>query len=121
MTTTLIAVDTGATNTRLAVGDAAGAFEAAARSERKINTASALLEFIADAVDALPEGNSILLAGGFAGPRDGREINMTNWGGGDRLTVNMFTELGIARCRILNDLEAAASGLLHLLAARVCG
>lgn len=115
MTPTSIAVDTGATHTRLAVGEAGTPFEEAARSEREIDSTRELLEFIAGSMVGLGERGQIVLAGGFAGPSDGHEIRMTNWGDDDPITVNAFADLGVARAVILNDLEAAAWGLVSLL------
>lgn len=119
MTTTLIAVDTGATHTRLAVGDAAAPYEDTVRSRRRIDSSSDLRDFVASAVDALPHDGPILLAGGFAGPREGQELRMTNWDADDRITADMFLEAGVTRARILNDLEAAASGLVHRSDSRI--
>ncbi len=117
MPETLIAIDVGATNTRIAVGPADRPFEAELIKVRQpVDSAHALRLLLKDVLGELGRNGHATLVGGFAGaPSPDGVFTMTNWGGDRDVTREDLLALGFERVQMLNDLEAAGHGLIALL------
>lgn len=114
---TLVAVDVGASHTRVRVGGpgAAGVDVSAdvVRSVRSVEALMALLQEVRLGIDG---ADPVHLSAGVAGPLvDGGAREITNWSGSRRISPGMLHALGFDRILLMNDLEAAAHGLVALL------
>ena len=108
----ILAGDIGGTNTRLALYDLAGGgarFERALPNREFPRFEGALARFLDEAERPVVSAAALAVAGPVLGGR----VRMTNigWTLDERL---LSRELGGCHVRLLNDLEAAAYGVLHL-------
>jgi glucokinase len=117
MSPTLVAIDVGASRTRVKVGtDPDGFLEAGEPLIRDIGSASALLELLAEVREGIGGDGPVHLCGGLAAPPLGDEVRiMTNWPHDPRIPFEALHALGYQQVTLLNDLEAAAYGLVGCL------
>jgi len=113
MTPSLICADVGATNTRLALYDHAAEDASPRVFERPVESVEALEALLVASIGELPEPP--VFVGGFAGPVRKEGLRMTNWEGDARIETGRLRALGLREVHLLNDLEAAAHGLVDLL------
>jgi glucokinase len=113
----LVAMDVGATNTRIAIGEAGQPFgPELTRVRQPVGSARALREFLRDTTAHVIGSGRVTLVAGFAGvPEPGGLVTMTNWGGDRDVTHQDLLNSGFDQVRMLNDLEAAGHGLIALL------
>ena len=114
---TLVAVDVGASRTRVHVGGDPTAFvRAGGALIREVRSASVLKELLAEVRDEVGGDGPVHLVAGVAGPSSGEGVReMTNWPSDRVVAAEALRALGYDRVLLLNDLEAAAHGLVALL------
>lgn len=117
MSVTMVAIDVGASRTRVRMGTSPDDFDASSDPLiRDIGSATELLALLAEVRASLPAHGSVHLAGGIAAPPIGDDERvMTNWPEDGVISISAIKALGYDRVRLMNDLEAAAHGLAALL------
>jgi len=118
MAVVLVAIDVGASRTRIRTGSSPEDFTAAPGPLiRDIGSATALMELLREVREGLPRHVQVYLSGGIAAPPLGDDVRMmTNWPHDGRVSISAIKELGYDRVHLMNDLEAAAYGLIEFLA-----
>ena len=113
MSVTMVAIDVGASRTRIRIGEDPGDFdEPAGLLIREIGSATALMDLLREVRADIPPHASVYLSGGIAAPPLGKDERvMTNWPDDGRVSISAIRELGYDRVELMNDLEAAAHGL----------
>lgn len=117
MSVVLVAIDVGASRTRIRTGSRPEDFYASPEPlMRDIGSATALLDLLREVRDGLPKHVQVYLSGGIAAPPIGEDVRvMTNWPEDGRVSMTAIRELGYDRVHLMNDLEAAAHGLVAFL------
>jgi|GEM_PF-5353650 len=117
MSVTMVAIDVGASRTRIRVGEDPSDFDAPdGPMIRDIGSATALMDLLREVRADIAPHASVYLSGGIAAPPlGGDERVMTNWREDGRISISAIRELGYDRVELMNDLEAAAHGLVALL------
>ena len=118
MTETLVAVDVGASHTRVRVGSrGATGGDPSGDVVRSIRSADALFHLLGEVRRGVEGDGPVHLSAGVAGPMvDGGAREITNWSGPRRISPEALRSLGFHTILLMNDLEAAAHGLVALLA-----
>lgn len=118
MDETLVAVDVGASRTRVCVGS--DPLDFPGRDEpliRNIRSVADLKAFLAEVREGLPAGRRVRLAAGIAAPNVSDDVRlMTNWVGDREVRLSELAAIGFDDVVVLNDLEASAYGLVAFLA-----
>jgi glucokinase len=114
---TLVAVDVGASRTRVCVGTDPQEFPGREQPLiRDIRSVSALRRLLADVRAGIDSGGPVRLCAGVAAPpADDDTRLMTNWSEDRVLRLSELEALGFDEVRVLNDLEASAHGLVAFL------
>lgn len=117
MSVTMVAIDVGASRTRIRVGEDPGDFDAPdGPLIREIGSATALMDLLREVRSGIAPHASVYLSGGIAAPPIGEDVRiMTNWPEDGRISISAIRELGYDRVQLMNDLEAAAHGLVAFL------
>lgn len=117
MSVTMVAIDVGASRTRIRVGEDPGDFDAPTGPLiREIRSATALMDLLREVRADIPSHASVYLSGGIAAPPLGDDERvMTNWREDGRVSMSAIRALGYDRVQLMNDLEAAAHGLVAFL------
>lgn len=117
MALTMVAIDVGASRTRVRLGRRPEAFHDGSEPiVRDIGSATELMELLEEIRSSLPDNERVHLSGGVAAPALGAsERIMTNWPEDGRISTDAIRALGFERVQLMNDLEAAAHGLVALL------
>jgi glucokinase len=117
MVHTLVAIDVGASRTRVRVGSEPSEFFSGGDPLiRDIRSASALLALLSEVRSGIDVPGSIHLSAGLAGPPLGGGVRvMTNWPADQRVSADEIRALGFDSVTLMNDLEAAAYGLVAFL------
>jgi glucokinase len=114
---TLVAVDVGASRTRVCVGSDPADFPGAERPLiRDIRSVTALRALLADVRAGIESGGPVRLCAGVAAPPTDDDARiMTNWSDDRVLRRSELAAIGFDEVRVLNDLEASAHGLIAFL------
>ena len=116
MTQTLVAVDVGASRTRVCVGQDPRHFPGHEPLIRSIKSVAALEELLAEVRGGIDGPGPVRLAAGVAAPPASAHTRiMTNWQEDRVLGVSRLKGLGFDEVVLLNDLEASAHGLIAFL------
>lgn len=117
MADTLVAIDVGASRTRVCVGQDPGRFPGQDDPLiRNIRSVTALEELLAEVRAGVDTSGRVRLVGGVAAPPSSGDTRvMTNWSEDRALSVPRLKELGYDDVVLLNDLEASAHGLIAFL------
>ncbi len=117
MAGTMVAIDVGASRTRVRVGGREAGF---GRHQdpliREVRSVEALHALLAEVRAGIETPGPVYLSGGIAGPQAGEGVRViTNWSGSRTVSPVVLRELGFDAVLLMNDLEAAAHGLVALL------
>lgn len=117
MSVVLVAIDVGASRTRIRTGSRPEDFHASPEPLiRDIGSATALLDLLREVREGLPRHVQVYLSGGIAAPPIGDDVRvMTNWPDDGMVSISAIRSLGYDRVHLMNDLEAAAYGLVAFL------
>ena len=117
MSLTMVAIDVGASRTRVRLGRRPEAFyDGGDPIVRDIRSVTELMDLLREVRSGLPANERVHLSGGVAAPAIGTtERIMTNWLEDGRISIEAIRTLGFERVQLMNDLEAAAHGLVALL------
>ncbi len=117
MSPTLVAIDVGASRTRVRVGAAPSEFHSRGGPLiREIGSGTELTRLLSEVREGLSNTGPVHLSAGLAAPPLGEGIReMTNWSTDRRITVEGLKAVGFDEVTLLNDLEAAAHGLTAYL------
>jgi glucokinase len=117
MSVILVAIDVGASRTRVRTGSSPEEFGSSTEPLiRDIGSATDLMAFLAEVRAGLPTHVQVYLSGGIAAPPIGDDVRvMTNWPDDGRVSISAIKKLGYDRVHLMNDLEAAAHGLAAFL------
>lgn len=117
MSVVLVAIDVGASRTRIRTGASPEEFHAPdGPLIRDIGSATELMDLLAEVRAGLPSHVQVYLSGGIAAPPIGEDVRvMTNWREDGRVSMSAIKALGYDRVHLMNDLEAAAHGLVAFL------
>jgi len=116
MSVTMVTIDVGASRTRVRVGASPDDFDASDPLVRDIGSATELLALLDEVRSELPARGSVHLLGGVAAPPLGSDERiMTNWPEDGRISIPEIRAIGFDRVHLMNDLEAAAHGLVAFL------
>jgi glucokinase len=117
MSQTLVAIDVGASRTRVRVGADPTDFHG--RGDpliREIRSGTELSRLLSEVREGLEVSGPVHLSAGLAAPPLGGGVReMTNWPRDRQITVDGLRALGFDQVTLLNDLEAAAHGLTAFL------
>lgn len=117
MSYTLVAIDVGASRTRVRVGGDPTEFHG--RGDpliREIRSGTELTRLLSEVREDLAVSGPVHLSAGLAAPPLGEGVReMTNWPRDRQITVDGLKALGFDGVTLLNDLEAAAHGLTAFL------
>lgn len=117
MSGTMVAVDVGASHTRVRVGtrEVPGG-DTSVDMVQSIRSVDALLGLLGEVRQGIDGDGPVHLSAGVAGPLvEGGAREITNWFGPRRVSAETIRALGFDRILLMNDLEAAAYGLASLL------
>lgn len=110
---TLVAIDVGASRTRVRFGSDPSEFHG--RGDpliREIRSGTELTRLLSEVREELAGPGPVHLSAGLAAPPLGEGVRaMTNWPRDRRITEDGLRALGFDQVTLLNDLEAAAHGL----------
>lgn len=117
MSTTMVAVDVGASRTRVFVGTDPSDFSHTRDPLiRDIRSAGALKELLRQVRSEIAPAGPVLLSAGVAAPAvDAGVRHMTNWQGDRTIATDELRDIGFDDVLLLNDLEASAHGLIAFL------
>ncbi len=116
MSDILVAMDVGASRTRICFGDVSDPFPGLNPYIRNVGSVQALEEFLSEIRATLPDAKTVRLAAGVAGPEVSRgSRQMTNWAGNALLSERELGALGFDDVILMNDLEVSAHGLIAFL------
>ncbi|MGB1656734.1 MAG: glucokinase [Longimicrobiales bacterium] len=116
MSDILVAMDVGASRTRICYGDMTGPFPGLDPYIRNVGSVQALEEFLIEIRESLPETGRVRLVAGVAGPEvTSGTREMTNWAGKSLVSEDSLARIGFDDVALMNDLEASAHGLIAFL------
>lgn len=116
MSETLVAVDVGASRTRVCYGDDVAHFPGQDPLIRNIASVAALEAFLTEVREGIVNTGPVRLAAGVAGPEVASGTReMTNWTGDRLLSAERLSQLGFEDVVLMNDLEVSAHGLVAFL------
>ncbi|MEM7414345.1 MAG: glucokinase [Gemmatimonadota bacterium] len=116
MADTLVAVDVGASRTRVCFGQERDHFPGRDPHIRNIKSVGALEDFLTEIRERISGPGRVRLAAGVAGPEIADNTReMTNWVGDATLSADRLAELGFEDVVLMNDLEVSAHGLIAFL------
>ncbi len=117
MSATLVAIDVGASRTRVRFGRHPDAFERGGDPLiRDVRSAGELIYVLSQVRAQITGPGPVRLAAGLAAPPLGGGIReMTNWPTDRRISAQALGDIGFDEVILLNDLEVAAHGLVACL------